>query len=439
MAGSPRSIRPLLAARRLLEKVPRRELLLLAGAMVLAFANVVTNRFQPLAGDGPEYDMQGTFFTMGKWWWSSTPFGVEHASAWKAPLYPAWVGFWYELLGPSVTRVGYVQSLLAPLTVFLTWLLARRLFDPAVAIAAAFVVAVFPLAWEYYGLLYPEALAIPLTMLIVLVFLDRQPSPGRAIGLGALIGICLLVRPTSFFLFAGVAVAWWIAAGPRRGLALTALSITVAALVVAPWTIRNFVVADGFIPISVQDAASYGTFNEVSASDPDLPYAWRSHVIASDELLENGKPPTDAELRSELQSRAFDFIRENPTSVAEAFFWNGLSRYWDVRRPGWALGEAPAEGRSRAVTTVGLGMYYVLLPLAIAGLWRARRRRELVLPILALAAAASLVFTVQGGTRYRAPLEPVIVILACSLVAPLTRRGARREEPRGEAGAVAGS
>ncbi len=427
--------------RRLFEDVPSRERWLLAGAMAIGFAiviaYVINNRFHALAGDQIEYDLQGNYFTMGKFWWSTTPFGVEHASAWKAPAYPAWVGFWYEVLGNSATRVEYVQSFLAPISVFLTWLLARRLFDPRVAIAAAFVVAIFPLAWEFFGLLYPEALAIPLTTLILLFFLGSQPSPKLAIGIGALVGVALLIRPTSFFLFAGILVAWWIASGPKRAIAMTALALGVAVLIVVPWTVRNYVVADGFIPISVQDAATYGTFNEISANDPDQPYAWRYHVVTTDELLVDGKPPSDSVLRTELQDRAYDYIADHPDSVPKAFFWNGLTRLWDVRQPKWARAEAPFEGRSTTVSTVGLVMYYVLLPLALLGLWRARQRKELVLPILALVLAASVVFTVQGGTRYRAPLEPLIVVLACSFAVPavsrLRGREARHEERPGEA------
>ena len=429
------------AVRGLFPDVPTRERRLLAGAMALGFAiviaYVVDHRFHALVGDQPEYDMQGAYFTMGKFWWSTTPFGVEHATAWKAPVYPAWVGFWYELLGRSATRVEYVQAFLAPVTVFLTWLLARRLFDARVAIVSAFVVAVFPLAWEFYGLLYPEALAIPLTTLIILLFLGSEPRPKRAIGIGALVGVALLVRPTSFFLFAGILVAWWVASGPKRAIAMTALAVGVAVLVVVPWTIRNYVVADGFIPISVQDAATYGTFNEVSANDPDQPYAWRYHVVTTDELLVDGEPLNDSELRSELQDRAFDYIADHPDSVPKAFFWNGLTRFWDVRQPKWPRAEVPFEGRSLTVATVGLVMYYVLLPLALLGLWRARHRREVVLPILALALAASVVFTVQGGTRYRAPLEPLIVVLASSFAVPAFSRlggqGAKREERPGEA------
>jgi 4-amino-4-deoxy-L-arabinose transferase-like glycosyltransferase len=411
----------------MLTTIPRRELWLVGGAMALSMAAVVVYAFATrpngLEGDQQVYDFYGRYFTDGKFWWWTAPFGIPHASAWKAPGYPAWVGAAYTVLGTSTLRLALLQSLLAPLTVLLTWMLARRLFEPRVAVAAAFVVALFPFVWEFFGLLYPEALAIPLTLALLVVTLGRDPTPGRAAAVGALLGLNLLVRPTSFFLAAGIAAAWIVASGWRRGSVMTALTIAVAALVVLPWTIRNLVVFDGgFIPISIQDAAAVGTFNSVSANDPDAPYQWRVNVPAFQLEQDPEDPLNDAEVRSELQSRAIDYVEDHPLSVVKAFYWNGITRFWDVRRPSHSLDDAEFQGRSETLTVIGLGMHYLLLPLAIVGLWRARRRRELLWPVVWMAIAASLAFTIVASTRYRAPIEPLIVILAMSALIPFWDR-----------------
>ena len=401
----------------------------IGAAVVIAYALIT--RPNSLAGDQAEYHTQGVFFDQGKLWWSTVILGEPHATAWKAPLYPAWVGTIYAALGPGPTKVAVVQGLLlAPLTVLLTWALARRWFDSRVATAAAFVIALFPLSWEFFGLLYSEALAIPMTLGVLLIALDRpRPSTARAAAAGALIGACMLVRPTSFFLVAVVGAAWFVASGRRRGLALTAVSAACAILVVAPWTIRNAVVLDGFVPISIQDAAAYGTFNEEAANDPLYPYAWRALPGGLDRKLTEDPPASEVEFRSRLQGRARDYVLDHPASVPQAFFWNGLSRFWDVRRPSRALNETDFDGRSRAVTTAGLAAYYMLLPLALVGLWRVRRRPDLFWPLVTLVAAISVVFTIQAGTRYRAPIEPIVVIMACSSVAAL-RPSANSERGR---------
>jgi 4-amino-4-deoxy-L-arabinose transferase-like glycosyltransferase len=284
---------------------------------------------------------------------------------------------------------------------------------------AAYIIAALPLVWEYYGLLYPEALAVPLVLLVVYLFLGRQPTPKLAIGLGVVSGIGLLVRPTSFFLFAGVLAAWVIAAGWRRGVALTALSVLVAALVVVPWTIRNYVVLDGFVPISIQDAFIYGVFNDESANDPEYPYAWRAFLEDNPDILEGPRVP-DPELRSELQELALEYIADHPFSVAEAFYWNGLSRYWDIRRPARVTAEAPFVGGTKTLSLIGLIAHWIMLPLAIYGLWRLRGRPSLWVPLVAIAVTASVVFTVGAATRYRAPIEPLIAILAVYAVTQLS-------------------
>ena len=402
--------------------ISRRERALLAGAMVASFVVVVVyilvTRPHALTADEVEYNLEGVFFTQGKFWWSTTPFGIAHASAWKAPGYPAWVGLWYWVLGAVPFRVELVQSLLAPLTVFLTWVLGRRLFDSRVALVAAWIVAFFPLAFEYYGLLFPEALAVPLTLAVLVAAFGRTPTPRLALVVGLLVGLNLLVRPNAFFLLAGVAAAWIVAVGWRRGLSFTACAAAIAALVVLPWTIRNTIVNDGgVIPISVQDGALYGTFNAQSANDPDYPYAWRATPAGVNKVINPDKPISDADFRSRLQNAAFDYIKAHPASVPQAFFWNGLVRFWDVRPPDQALREADFQGRSDFVRAIGLGMYFVILPLALFGLWQARRRREVLVPILALFVAASVTFTVIAGTRYRAPIEPLLVVLAGAALA----------------------
>src|SRR5581483_7811458 len=104
----------------------RRELWLLAGALALALAvrlaYVLATSHYPLAGDQIEYDLEGQFIAHGKLFWTSLPYGIPHAGAWKAPGYPAWVGFWYALLGHHPLAVRLLQVPVSVLTVGLGWL-----------------------------------------------------------------------------------------------------------------------------------------------------------------------------------------------------------------------------------------------------------------------------------------------------------------------------
>jgi hypothetical protein len=336
----------------------------------------------------------------------------------------AWIGVLYSVLGISVTKALLVQTLIGPVVIGLVWLLARRLFDWRVALLAAFAAATYPNMWQWETRLYSEALALPLGVLLMFLVIERPVTRKLAIGVGVTMGATLLIRPTGVFFFALVLAAFWVGTGFKRGVLMTALSIGVAALCIAPWTIRNYVVSDHFVPLSVQDAALGGTFNAESAGDPNFPYAWRPVPAVHADII--GPAATtrlgDAELRDELQSRAFDYIKDHPEAVPEAFFWNGITRTWDVRRPSNILIEVGFEGRDRRVAKVGLYGFWLLLAGALIALWRERRRTGLVVPVLTGAAAMSVVFSVAAGTRYRVPFEPMIVVLACSTVVALWDR-----------------
>jgi 4-amino-4-deoxy-L-arabinose transferase-like glycosyltransferase len=412
--------------------VPRRELVAVAVIAAIGFAVrlafVLLTQDHVLAGDEVEYNIEGRFIAEGTGFWSTTPFGDPHPTMWKAPAYGYFVGAIYALGGADPDNALLVQTFIGPLTIGLTWLLARHLFGPAVAIAAAAVVAIYPFAWHFEVRLFAESLATPLTLLILFLLLERPATVRRAAGIGVLTGVMVLIRPSAVYLVPGIAVAWLIAAGLRRGVGLTAVTVALACLVVSPWTIRNYDLSGAFVPISVQDFALYGVFNDDAANDPERPWGWRARTTR-DRDIERRKPG-ELELARILRRRAFEYIEEHPDSVPKAFFWNGLSRFWDVRRPEHILEEASFTGRSRTLTEIGVYVHYLLLPLAVLGLVLARSRPTLVLPLAAIALSASVVFTANASTRFRAPFEPVIVMLAAFAVFHLVTRW-RRSTTRG--------
>jgi 4-amino-4-deoxy-L-arabinose transferase-like glycosyltransferase len=398
--------------------VGRREarlvLAVLLGALAVAVVYTLASDGHTLVGDEPEYDFEGRAIAAGHWFFTSAPYGIVHEGLWKAPGYPTFVGVVYSVLGPGVSRLLFLQTLLVPATVFLVWLLGRRLFDPRVALAGAAAATLYPGMWQYQVRMLPDGFALVLALGVMILVLERAPKPPGVLAVGVLMGAGLLVRPTQFFLFALIGVAYMTTAGLARGALALAGCVAVAALCVAPWTLRNHHLTGAFIPISMQDAAAYGTFNPDAARDREHPWSWRETTRRDRDLFAHPLP--DAELRRRLLRRATGYIDDHPSSLASAFFWNGLSRTWDIRRPANALFEVNFDGRVRAVATVALVCWWALLAAALVALWRVRARRTLVLPLLAAALAASLVFTSAALSRYRLPLEPPVILLACSVL-----------------------
>jgi 4-amino-4-deoxy-L-arabinose transferase-like glycosyltransferase len=404
-------------------------LLILAVGFAIRLAFVLATMDHPLQGDELEYHSEGRFIADGHWFWTLAPSGEAHAGMWKTPVYPTFVGLLYKALGADYDRVLLVQTLIGPVTIFLTWLLARRLFGQRVGLASAAIVAVAPFAWQFEVRLSAEALVTPLTLLFFIALLDQEPTVRRAAAIGVLTGVILLTRPSAIYLIPAIIVAFAIASGLRRGIALTAVAVSAMALCITPWTIRNYVVSDAFVPLSIQDAAPYGTFNDEAANDPEHPWAWRPTNRRDAPILRSARELGDVEFRRRLRENTTEYIKDHPASVPKAFFWNGISRFWDLRRPSHVVDESRFNGRTRTLTAVGLAFYWVLLPLAAVGLWRIHRRRVVVWPLVAVAVSASVIFTTQGSTRYRAPFEPVIAVLACSAAVPLVSATTRRHGP----------
>jgi hypothetical protein len=105
-------------------------------------------------------------------------------------------------------------------------------------------------------------------------------------------------------------------------------------------------------------------------------------------------------------------------------------RSWELYRPRqqWTI-ERFFEGRDLRVEQLGVGMYYVLVLLAIAGGLRLRSRGQ---PLRLLLAPFVLVVLVSlgayGFTRFRIAAEPALVVLASVTLAALweARRSGRR-------------
>ncbi|OWY62274.1 hypothetical protein B7486_59315, partial [cyanobacterium TDX16] len=99
--------------------------------------------------------------------------------------------------------------------------------------------------------------------------------------------------------------------------------------------------------------------------------------------------------------------------------------------------DADVENRGRAASWAGQLAYWALLPLGVVGLVAMWRRRQSVLPVLALAGVVTFAAVITFGvTRYRATFEPALVLVAAvGLDALLRRWWPTTTDPAGASGA----
>ena len=333
----------------------------------------------------------------------------------KPPLYPLFLGGIYAVAPSDQLAARLVQSGLGALTVALMGLLAHRIWGRRVALLTLALGATFPPLIVSSTSLITESLFVALMLAaLVAVFEARRAARGYGylVAAGVLGGLAVLTRTNGPLLVLALALLVW--PKPRFSLgaiARPAVLAAVAVLTVAPWTIRNAIVMDDFVPVTTSLGETLaGTYNGTSER---LGGYW----IAPYELPEFGHyydPPrfTEIELDHKLRADAVDYLRDHPVyalkvGVKNTLRMTGLSgdpeRIIDLDQPSFPLG-------------LGFGSFYVVCLLAIAGgTRRSARRAPAVLWGIPVAFWLSAIF-IEGWVRFRAPIDPFVVLLAALAV-----------------------
>ena len=175
-----------------------------------------------------------------------------------SPGLPLLVHGVYELTGGQHLELArIVLALIGSLAALFAFLIGSRLSGPAAGLGAAVVVAGYPALLQYQGMLMTEPLAATLLAAAVLGFLwagDGRGAWAWAVP-GLLLGLMALVRPEYLPFGVLLAVVALFRARARSGgwspgFAAAAVMVAAFLLPIAPWTIRNAIVLDRFVPIS---------------------------------------------------------------------------------------------------------------------------------------------------------------------------------------------
>jgi 4-amino-4-deoxy-L-arabinose transferase-like glycosyltransferase len=300
-------------------------------------------------------------------------------------------------------------SVFGAVTVAAAGLLGRRAAGERAGLIAAGVACIYPILVTADGALMSESLYGMLIALALLAAwrLGEQPTPRRGITFGALIGLAALTRGEALVLLVLLLVPLARRAGGWRP-ALAALAA--AAIVVAPWTIRNLDVFGRVVVISDDLGAVIGGANCAATYSGPYIGAWSfpcDHVT----------PGNEAQQAAREQSAGLSYARHHlgrlPAVVAAR-----LERVWGLREP-----FQTNEGRSARVQQAGVLMYYLLLVPAAAGFLLLRRRRAPTWPLLAPIVCVTLVAAAgYGFLRLREPADTCLVVLAAVAFEELWRR-----------------
>ena len=332
---------------------------------------------------------------------------------------------------------GMLNTALAVATVALVGLIGKRLAGWRVGVVAAALAAVFPNQIFYTATILSETLFNFLLVVALAVLILRRNDELRwpiLLLAGVALGLAVLTRPVAVAVVPFAALAWWLThTGWRDALRRAGLLVVGILLVVAPWTIRNWVRLGEPVMISTNtgdnlcighNPEANGAFGLFESCIGDVP----------------NRVSTEAELTRDeiLTERSVEYFFEHPGHEAKLLWWRAFYTYktdHDGLRAVESYDDDPLLGaRTRDVlSTIADAFYFGLLALAALGvvvLWSRRDpRKMLFLGWTAAMALSPLAFF--GDPRFKVPFGLFCVVPAAVTLAALpTIRRARMEADR---------
>jgi tetratricopeptide (TPR) repeat protein len=375
-----------------------------------------TPLFSVLFGDGRQYVAWAQEIAGGQWLGTSVFY--------QSPLYPYVLALLFKATGASVGAVRVVQALLGTASCLLVAHAGRRFVGDRAGLAAGWLLAIYPPAVFFDGLVQKSSLDLFLVSALLALlgeFVTRRSWPWMAAA-GLALGLFTLNRENARVLSPVVGLwTWWCFGDEsrrRRGGWIAALTIAVL-VTVLPVGIRNYAVGGEFMISTSQLGPNFYIGNHAGARgayESLLP--WRGTVIFEREdatrLAEQalGRTLSPGDVSDYWVRRAISDIRSQPGAWIR-LLGRKLLLTVNAREVADTESIEVFAEYSRVLGTLYWFNFGVVLPLAAFGAWTARAHWRRLMLIAASGAALVLsvaAFYVMG--RYRYPIVPMAMIFA---------------------------
>jgi hypothetical protein len=353
----------------------------------------------------------------------------------RGPGYPAFIALLYLVFGAKPVVVQLAQCVLAAGTAVLTFEIGRKVFSSVrVGLIAAVAVALHPMLLRYIPDIQVENLLTFLYTLTVYrtVRLVERGSIANGAWVGASAAAAAMVKAVALPYAAAFAVGYLLwrrrssrgLSGPLPGWRPIAAMCGAMAIIILPWTYRNYEVTGRFVLVSGNAAGEF-LRGYVFAQPRYYLLKDEAYVVGENEANDMERAlmarqglvyeRDEVEMEQALNVAAREKLRGDPAAFVKKFVI-GLFMFWYV-----------VSSRFNSLLVGGCAV--AAWALAIVGLLRARGERRpfwlLLLPVLALNLMYAAVLALG---RYSAPCIPTLVILAAF--------GADRLLPKGRGAAA---
>lgn len=390
-------------------------------AFLLRFLNVIQTFEVPtvveLLGDAKGYFDWAQEISKGNW------YGTE--TFYQAPLYPYFLAVIIKAFGPSITVIRIIQAALGACGVALLGLSVRKLLSARTGLVAALILATYPPAIFYDGIIQKASLATFLLCILIAACVQLQSHPRTiaAFLVGVALGLLVLTRENALLWIPLVPI--WIYV-TTRDLAFGSWKLLFGfsagiLTILFPIAARNASLGGEWSPTTFQAGTNFYIGNNQNANGIYIPLVpgqgtpaferYDAKKLAEQEI---GRPLTSREISKFWMSKALDEIAEKPARwlqlmIAKTFMTFNRYEVPDVENL-YIFGEYSVPLKLSPLMHFG-----VLCPLGIWGLittWPKRRQIWLIQLFLMTMIAAVALFFILG--RYRNPVAILLIPFAAS-------------------------
>lgn len=375
----------------------------------------------------------------------------EHCFCWqpyiptvyRAPLWPFTIAGISVVFGPNDYFARLFLSLVGSGTCVLVYLFARDLFGWRIGMLAGVFAAIYPELYIYDGWLYTESLYIFLLFAFCygLYRLLRTPERNWRIWIlcGILLGLLSLTRPNGIiviglFIVWAIIIAWQKLLSWRVTVKGLLVSTLIALALIAPWTVRNYLVSHAFIPVANGDGTVLlGAYNDAALTT--ITYeggpkgTWISPILSRPDIAHPYPESTCSAVCEVAREAAYkdaavqwilDHIHTMPHLLKLHFINMWQPNTYEADLPVVRFSQLQSsQFVLRMMKTFPIYLF-ILAALGFAVTWWRWRELLFIYIMIVFTIAQNILY--YGIPRFRAPIEPMLIILAAGTIWWLTQR-----------------
>jgi len=333
----------------------------------------------------------------------------------------------YYLFGPTLVGARLANVVLGAATAGVTYVVALRLSDKRTATGAGLLMAAFPSQIFFASLVWSEVtftFGFVLALLCIVMAL-QAPESQRGwwlLGAGLLSGASTLVRGQGFFLPV-IGFLTWGVLGPgwMRSLKWTAVAVVTMALVMLPWSVRNYLVLHSPVLVSTSFGGNFYMGHNAEGAEGV------KHIL--EEYGPLTKPGAEVRVGDVALREGLKFLVTHPLKEIQMTGEKIRDLYRDDYIAldlveGYGSRRVMNESVRNVLGHVANGFYFAVLAASGLALLGPRRKRDALLQFALLAIGVwtldSLVFFTNP--RFHFPIMPVFALLAGRALAVPRRR-----------------